>query len=62
MDKNEKCTFRACKAIVFCPINMQICDVLVHVAVVVAEAPQSLISSRCLGTDISKKVRLNDPT
>ena len=42
MDKSKKCTRRACKAIVFtafwrCPVlNMQICDVLVAVAVVVA--------------------------
>ena len=36
MDKNEKCTCRACKAIV---LNMQICDVLVAVAVVFAKAP-----------------------
>ena len=36
MDKSEKHTCRACKAIVFCLLNMQICDVLVAVAVVVA--------------------------
>ena len=38
MDKSEKRTFRACKAIVFFPLNMQICDVLVAVAVAVAVA------------------------
>ena len=38
MDKNEKRTCRACKAIVFA-LNMQICHVLVAVAVVVAKAP-----------------------
>ena len=36
MDKSEKRTYRACKAIVFTPLNMQISDVLVAVAVVVA--------------------------
>ena len=39
MDKNEKRTCRACIAIVFFPLNMQICDILVAVAVVVAKAP-----------------------
>ena len=38
MDKNEKCTCRACTTIVF-PLNMQICDVLVPVAVVFAKTP-----------------------
>ena len=36
MDRSEKRTCRACKAIVFCPLNMQNCDVLVAVAVVAA--------------------------
>ena len=41
MHKNEKCTCRACKLLsyCFCPLNMQICDVLVAVAVVFAKAP-----------------------
>ena len=34
MDKSEKRTCRACYC--FCPLNMQICDVLVVVAVVAA--------------------------
>ena len=36
LDKSEKRTCGACKAIVFAHLNMQICDVLVAVAVVVA--------------------------
>ena len=36
MDKSEKRTCRACKANGFYPLNMQICDVLDAVAVVVA--------------------------
>ena len=37
MDKSEKRTWRACKAIVF-TLNMQICDGLVAVAAVAAVA------------------------
>ena len=36
MCKNEKCTCKACKIIVFLLSNMQICDVQVAVVVVVA--------------------------
>ena len=39
MDKNEKSTCRACTTIFFFPRNMQICDVLVPVAVVFAKTP-----------------------
>ena len=39
IDKNEKRTCRSCKASVFRPLNMQICDVLVAVDIVVAKAP-----------------------
>ena len=38
IDKSEKRTCRACKAIVFSPLYMLICAVLVAVAVVVASA------------------------
>ena len=37
MDKNEKCT--SVQSYCFFPLNMQICDVLVAVAVVFAKAP-----------------------
>ena len=44
IDKKEKRTCRACKATAFALLNMQICNVLVAVAVVVAKAPYSLVS------------------
>ena len=39
MDKNEKKHVQSVQSHGFCPLNMQICDVLVAVAVVVAKAP-----------------------
>ena len=37
--KMKRCTCRACKVIVFFPLNMQICDVHVAASVVVAKTP-----------------------
>ena len=38
-DKNEKMHVQSVKSCCFCSLNMQICDFLVAVAVIVAKAP-----------------------
>ena len=39
MDKSEKRTCRGVQSYCFCPSNIQICDVLVAVSLVVAQVP-----------------------
>ena len=39
MDKSEKMHVQSVQSYCFCSLNMQICDVLIAVAVVVAKAP-----------------------
>ena len=39
MDKNEKMHVQSVQSYCFCSLNMQICDVLVAVAVIVTKAP-----------------------
>ena len=41
MDRNEKMHVQSVQSYCFCSLNMQICNVLVAVAVVVAKAPYS---------------------
>ena len=59
MDKNEKMLVQSLQSYCFCSLNMQICDVLVAVAVVVAKAPYYKIGVTRFGVQKMQLLYLN---